>query len=158
MRDERCNEVALRDALQSLVRDGELREELLSFLWRWLDLGEHREAMLQMLHQSGVLFPAGGEQPQRRWMLPTRLPHARPAEVDSWWPARILQAGWTQLWATYTFSERIPAGVIERAVASVEDLGEMRIFWRRGALVIVPSSSSTEEQRALLHLQFWPGA
>jgi len=85
-------------------------------------------------------------------MLPTRLPHARPAEVDKWWLARTLQAGWTQLWATYTFfSERIPAGVIERAVASVEDLGEMRIFWRRGALVIVPRSGSTEEQHALLH-------
>ena len=95
VRKHRCNETALRDALQSLVRDGELREELLSFLWWQLELGEHREAMLQMLHQSGVLFPAGGEQPQRRWMLPTRLPHARPAAAGSWWPARILQEGWT---------------------------------------------------------------
>ena len=146
---ERCNEAELRDALESLVRDGELREELLSFLWWRLDLGKHREAMLQMLHQSGVLFPAVGEQPQRRWMLPTRLPHARPAEVDSWWPDRTLQAGWTLLWATYTFSERIPAGVIERAIASVEDLGEMRIYWRKGALIIVPSTST--EQHALLH-------
>jgi len=148
---QRCNEAELCDTVKSLVRDGELREELLSFLWWRLDLGEHREAMLQMLHKSGVIFPAMGEQPQRRWMLPTRLPLARPAEVDSWWPTRtLLQAGHIQLSAAYTFSERIPASVIERAVASLEDLGEMRIFWRKGALIIVPSRS-TMEQRALLH-------
>jgi len=93
----------MQEALVSLVDTGELREELLPFLWRNLELGQHQEQILQMLRRSGIFFAS--------------------------------------------------TGVIERAVASLEDVGTLRFYWQTGALVIALTSSGSEQRVLLQSLQ-----
>lgn len=187
-----CRE-ALLYAARRLVKDGELSEGLLPFLWANLCVGSptEQEAHVQMLRTAGLLFvvqqssaegaaasgsaaagaaatfaapapessssalpvlpPAASPdasleaayERERRWVMPMRLPLARPAAVDDLFPLRRMAKGDCQLSACFKWDELLPAGVAERAVAASQALNEChyRLYWRRGALCCVRAAT-----------------
>ena len=76
----------LLPACELFTRTGELREELLAPMWQPLGLGgDDYGDVVVMLSASGVLFLAEHSTHGRRWVMPMRLPEARPAEAYSEW-------------------------------------------------------------------------
>ena len=68
-------------AVDALVTSGELREELLP--WLWEPVGLKRDdygPVLETLCNSGMLFLAENTEHGRKWIVPIRLPETKPAE------------------------------------------------------------------------------
>ena len=119
-------------AVDCLVNKGELREELLPFLWRDSKLAaEDYEAVLSMFRASGILFVAEASQHGRRWIMPMRLPTERPAAV----PASLLEAHEAAISVHLDVGNVVPPGMMERLMGLGLGLGSYDTMWRGGALL-----------------------
>lgn len=119
-------------AVDCLVNKGELREELLPFLWRDSKLApEDYEAVLSMFRASGILFVAEASQHGRRWIMPMRLPLERPAAV----PASLLEAHEAAISLHLDVGNVVPPGLMERLMGLGLGLGKFDKMWRCGALL-----------------------
>lgn len=119
-------------AVDCLVNKGELREELLPFLWRDSNLAaEDYEAVLTMFRASGILFVAEASRHGRRLIMPMRLPMERPAAV----PASLLEAHEAAISVHLDVGNAVPPGMMERLMGQGLGLGSYDSMWRRGALL-----------------------
>ena len=69
--------------------------------------------------------------------MPMRLPTTRPTgQIEAYLPRRHLALGQSHLSASWEWDQLLPAGVGERAVATIQALADCRYraYWRRGAL------------------------
>ena len=137
----------LLPACELFTRTGELREELLAPMWQPLGLGgDDYGDVVVMLSASGVLFLAEHSTHGRRWVMPMRLPEARPAEAYSEWcemmGAEMLEEN-EQLSVGYRLGRFAPPGIQERLIAACNRLGEYNAFWKRGAILDTPVGPSS---------------
>ena len=143
------HELALRAmqqlGLQVLVKEGELREELLHMMWQplGLDVDEYGDLLLLMA-ASGVLFLSENSFQGRRWTMPLRLPDAKPQDLlNKKWAAieptapgaGAAEKVMDQLGIECTLGRIAPPGVIERIMASCYGFGQYLRCWKRGALI-----------------------
>ena len=148
----------------SQVSKGLLSESALAFFWHGtrLDVKHYRHAAL-MLCDAGVLFELPldvgpltdllpeafltkgllptllpnifGEERERQYTMPMRLPEARPSTLESKWPT-VPKPGEAELGVRYSFfGLNPPTGAIERLVAGCSSNGKLRDFWRFGAVI-----------------------
>ena len=123
---------SLLAAVDCLVTSGELREELLPWLWqstglRRADYG----AVLETLCRSGMLFLAQHTPRGRKWIVPIRLREDKPGAAVALW--REALRGGEQLSLVYTLGAVAPPGLAERLMAACFGFGEYRTYWKRGA-------------------------
>ena len=129
----------LLPACETFVRTGELREELLLPMWQPLGLhGDDYGDVMVMLSASGVVFLAQHESHGRRWVMPMRLPEARPAEAYEQWQAMLGEPEMEHLAVGYRLGRFAPPGLSERLTAACKGLGEYSAFWKRGAILNTP--------------------
>ena len=134
--DEPHRAALLLNAAECFRLSGELREELLPFLWD--PLGLHRDefgAVLQQLCKSGVLFLAEHTELGRRWVMPLRLPDVPPETALKMWSVAGRATTRETLGITYAFGDEAPPGVVERLVAACSGVGDYTGYWKRGAIL-----------------------
>eukprot|EP00966_Prymnesium_polylepis_P023807 548764-Prymnesium_polylepis.1 len=124
----------LTEAVNAFCRQGELREELLPLLWQ--GAGVHKDeypAALQMLIAAGQLVLAKRTLQERRWVVPARLPPARPQEATALWTKLHASPDIERLAIAYPIdSAAPPPGLLERLVAALAAAGEYAHYWRGG--------------------------
>ena len=122
-------------ALQVLLKEGELREELLPIMWNPLgqDADDYGE-LLQLMCACGALFLTDNSIEGRRWVMPMRLPTARPPDLI----VGASDDGATnceQLTLSYPIGKNMPAGLVERLMAGLYGVGRYVKSWRTGTLI-----------------------
>ena len=135
----------LLPACELFTKTGELREELLPPMWQPMGLhGDDYGDVVVMLSTSGVLFLAEHAAHGRRWVMPMRLPDARPADPYQDWQEMMLPAkNNEQLGVGYRLGRFAPPGISERLIAACNRLGEYNAFWKRGAILDTPVGPSS---------------
>ena len=125
-------------AVDALVGQGELREELLPLLWgpAGFKPDEHSTVLLT-LASAGVIFSPSHTGHGRKWVVPTRLPKmgnfAPPAVVE--WATSDPPPAMDRLVLSYRLGVAIPPGTAAKLLGSVGAFGRYEHYWRRGALV-----------------------
>ena len=113
-----------------------MHEELLPLLWG--GMGVHKDdfpAALQMLVASGTLLPFRRNLQERRWVMPTRLPTAKPPDASALWSTVQSAAGAKALCVSLLFGRLSPTGLVGRLMVALHALGEILHCWRAGCVL-----------------------
>ena len=125
-------------ALETFLREGTAPLWLLRELWvtELPDIAKDEfisASLTEMLENNGALFrlPRSGSNVVPFYVVPFQLPKKAPLDADREW-GDLTQTD--ELRVNFSF---VPPGFIERLIARLHHLGDLRLYWRRGALLVI---------------------
>eukprot|EP00633_Aureoumbra_lagunensis_P010853 CAMPEP_0197340980 /NCGR_PEP_ID=MMETSP0892-20130614/45982_1 /TAXON_ID=44058 ORGANISM="Aureoumbra lagunensis, Strain CCMP1510" /NCGR_SAMPLE_ID=MMETSP0892 /ASSEMBLY_ACC=CAM_ASM_000538 /LENGTH=1116 /DNA_ID=CAMNT_0042845815 /DNA_START=556 /DNA_END=3907 /DNA_ORIENTATION=- len=146
----RGNEIAkFKQSLERYVEHGDLRGDLLSFLWRHLPIrSQDYKNIIRMLIKSGVIIRVQSEDDKTsavddktRAVVPFFLPEEKPSDdFSKAWPTKPNADGVQLEMVAVFYPPGLPTGLPERFAAEVHRFGQTVLSWKDGA-VVIPSTN-----------------